>query len=489
MSVTPVQLDDRQEQRAPARTAIAASNSPDRWRLAKVVFCAAVPAIVWIAPFAVAPNARIALTVSSFMVAAWMTEVMDYAASGMIGLTLFWALNTAKPNVIFSGFVNEASWFYLGAMLLGAMTSKSGLPQRIANFVVSKVGVTYSRLLLGLIIVDFLLTFVVPSGAACVVIMASLAMGLMKLFGVEKGSNIGRGMFLVVTYTTSIFNKMIIAGTASIVARGMIQQYGAVDVSWALWFVAFFPCVVGTILVSWWLTLVMFPPEAESLAGRQEELKAHFRNVEPMTARGVKSVALSALAIVLWMTDWFHHIPASVVALGIGLVALMPYVNVLDEDDFRKINLLPFFFVGAALGMSEVLKVTGGLDVLTDTFVAGIAPLLTGKISAVVTLYWSGFLYHFATASEVSMLVTSMPILMDFAKSHELNPAWVGMIWSFASGGKLFAYQSAVLVVGYSYGYFQHKDLLKMGAILTIVEFVLLALSVVLYWPLLGLGF
>jgi anion transporter len=458
-------------------------------RLAKVVFCVAVPAAVWFAPLAVAPNAKTALAISAFMVAAWMTEVMDYAASGMLGLTLFWVLQVAKPAVIFSGFVNDASWFYLGAMLLGAMTSKSGLPQRIANIVVSKVGVTYSRLLLGLIIVDFLLTFVVPSGAACVVIMASLALGLMKLFDVQKGSNIGRGMFLVVTYTTSIFNKMIVAGTASIVARAMIQQYGSVEVSWALWFVAFFPCVVATILVSWWLTLVMFPPEAESLTGRQEDLKAHFGAAPPMTRQAVKSAVLSGLAIALWMTDWLHHIPAPIVALGIGLVALMPFVDVLNEDDFRRINLLPFFFVGAALGMSEVLKVSGGLDVLTDTFVAGIAPLLTGKLSAVITLYWSGFLYHFATASEVSMLVTSMPILMDFAKSHHLNPAWVGMIWSFASGGKLFAYQSAVLVVGYSYGYFQHTDLLKLGGLLTIVEFFLLALSVAFYWPMLGLSY
>ena len=33
------------------------------------------------------------------------------------------------------------------------------------------------------------------------------------------------------------------------------------------------------------------------------------------------------------------------------------------------------------------------------------------------------------------------------------------MIWTFAAGGKLFAYQSGVLIVGYSYGYFEARDL------------------------------
>ena len=52
----------------------------------------------------------------------------------------------------------------------------------------------------------------------------------------------------------------------------------------------------------------------------------------------------------------------------------------------------------------------------------------------------------------------------------------------------LAPYQSAILVLGYSYGYFQHTDLIKIGAILTILEFVVLAVSVAFYWPLLGLG-
>jgi di/tricarboxylate transporter len=187
------------------------------------------------------------------------------------------------------------------------------------------------------------------------------------------------------------------------------------------------------------------------------------------------------------MTDWLHGVSASVVAFAAGLFGLLPFVEVLDEKDFKQINLLPFFFVAAALGMGEVLKVTGGLKIFTDSVMLALSPLLTGKVVALTALYWGGFLYHFATASEVSMLVTSLPVLMNFAKSHSLNPAWIGMIWSFSSGGKLFAYQSAVLVLGYGYGYFRPKDLAKLGLLLTVVDFVVLAFSVAFYWPVLGL--
>jgi hypothetical protein len=67
---------------------------------------------------------------------------------------------------------------------------------------------------------DFLLTFIVPSGIARVVIMASIALGLAEAFKSGAGSNVLRGMFLILSYTANIFDKMIIAGAGSITARG-----------------------------------------------------------------------------------------------------------------------------------------------------------------------------------------------------------------------------------------------------------------------------
>ena len=84
--------------------------------------------------------------------------------------------------------------------------------------------------------------------------------------------------------------------------------------------------------------------------------------------------------------------------------------------------------------------------------------------------------------------ITSIPLVMEFAKSHGMNALQLGMIWTFAAGGKLFAYQSGVLIVGYSYGYFEARDLLRLGWWLTVVEFVILVLLVQIYWPLIGIS-
>ncbi len=457
-----------------------------RARLGAVVLCVALPVAVWLYPFAVPANTKLALAIAAFMIVAWMTEIMDYSASGLIGLLLFWALKVAKPDVVFEGFVDPASWYYFGAVLIGAMATKSGLPQRIAAFVVARVGLTYSSLLLGLIIIDFLLTFIVPSGVARIVIMAPLCIAVINLFGAERGSNIGRGIFLVITYSTAVFDKMIIAGTGAITARGVIERVGGVDVHYSFWLIAFLPCSLLTILAGWQIALRMFPPEIASLAGRRDEVAAKFRSTKAWTPLSTKATILIAIAITLWLTDGYHNISAAMVAFGVGLIALLPFVDVLDADDVRKANLLPFFFVAAALGMSQVLAATGALKLLTDFLLGGMEPLLANRLIAVPVLYWTAFVYHFFTASEISMLATSLPVLMEFSKLNHLDPLWIGMVWSFGAGGKLFAYQSAVLIVGYAYGYFRHTDLIKIGTLLTIVEFLALTFCVTLYWPLLG---
>ena len=455
-------------------------------RLAQLALCVGVPFIIWFSPLDVPMNAKAALAISAFMILAWMTEVMEYASAGLVGLLLFWFFKVAEPAIVFRGFVDPASWYYIGAILIGAMAIKTGLPLRISAFVVKRVGVTYSRLLLGLILIDFLLTFIVPSGVARIVIMAPICIGVINLFGVDRGSNIGRGIFLVVTYSAALFDKMMIAGTGAITARGFIERVGEVEVTYSFWLLAFIPCAILAIFSGWRLTLWLFPPEVESLEARRAEVHEVFRSKTPWTPQSTKATLLIGLALALWLTDEWHHLSAAMIALSIGLLALLPFVDVLDTDDFRKANMLPFFFVGAAFGMGEVLRATGGLEVLTSNILGGMEPYLENRVLAVPLLYWTAFIYHFFTASEISMLATSLPVLMEFSKTNALDPLWVGLVWSFAAGGKLFAYQSAPLIVGYSYGYFRHMDLVKLGFLLTVVEFGGLCFCAFVWWPLFG---
>ena len=451
------------------------------------ILTVAVPVVIWVSPLSFDPTAKHALAVTSFMIIAWITEALPHALAGLIGCYLFWVLKVVKFGTAFSGFATETPWFLFGAGLFGMMATKSGLARRLAYMVMLRVGGSYSRILLGLILSSFLLTFLVPSGIACVVIMAAVALGLMDVFGLGRGSSVGRGIFITLTYTAGTFDKMVIAGPASILGRGLIEKATNTHVYWSLWLLAFLPCAVVTIFAAWRLVVWLYPPEEGALAGGTDFLEDELRKMGPWTPLERKSLLLMLIAIALWMTDLIHHVSPAVIGMGVGLFAALPRLGVLDQEDLKRLNYLTVFFVAAAISMGEVLVETKALHTLTGIMFSWMRPLIVNTYTLAVVPYWTAFVYHIFLGNEISMLGTSLPALMNFATSSGIQPLPLGLIWSFAAGGKIFVYQSGVMIAGYSYGYFDARDLFRVGLCLTIVESLVLLLMVRFYWPLIGI--
>jgi anion transporter len=458
-------------------------------RVIGFILAIAVPVFIWFAPLNFEPASKHALAVAGFMIVTWIAEPIPHALTGLIGCYLFWVLKVVKFEVAFSGFADQTAWFLFGAGLFGMMATKTGLARRLAYLIIQRVGASYSRLLLGIILSSFLLTFLVPSGIACVVIMASVALGLMQVFGLGPGSNVGKGIFITLTYTAGCFDKMVIAGPSTILGRGLIENGANVHVYYGLWLLAFLPCAVVTIFGIWRLVVWLYPPEDAALDRGEEFLRDEVSKLGPWTRMEKRALFLMLLAIALWMTDLIHHISPAMIGLGIGLLACVPGVGILDQEDMKRLNYLPVFFVAAAVSMGTVLVQTGALRTITAIMFDWMRPLIASNVYALALVpYWTAFVYHIFLGNEIGMLATSMPGLMSFAHSSGIHPLPLGLIWAFAAGGKIFVYQSGVLVVGYSYGYFNARDVFRVGLCVTAIESLVLLLIVPFYWPFIGIS-
>jgi di/tricarboxylate transporter len=318
--------------------------------------------------------------------------------------------------------------------------------------------------------------------------MASVALGLMEVFRLGKGSNIGKGIFITLTYTAGCFDKMVIAGPSTILGRGLIENGTNIHVYYSLWLLAFLPCAIVTIFGIWRLVAWLYPPEDAALERGAEFLRTELDSMGPWTTMEKRALFLMLLAIALWMTDLIHHISPAIIGIGIGLLACVPGVGILNQDDMKRLNYLPVFFVATAISMGTVLVQTGALHTMTAIMFDWLRPLVTSSTFALAVVpYWTAFIYHIFLGNEISMLATSMPGLMSFAHANGIHPLPLGLIWAFAAGGKIFVYQSGVLVAGYSYGYFKARDVFRVGLCVTVIESLVLLLIVPFYWPFLGI--
>ena len=423
-----------------------------------------IPILLWLLPLNMENNAKVAFAIASFMIIAWVTEAMQYFLTGLIGCYLFWVFGVVKFETAFGGFASEGPWFTFGALLLGMMVTKSGLGNRLAYLILARIGTTYSRIMLGFVLVSFLLTLVVPSGSACVIIKATVALGLMEALGLGPGSNIGRGVFLILTYTSSLFNKMVIAGSSAILVRGFLEKIAHVEVLWSRWFLAFLPCTVITVFVTWRLGVWLFPPEKELSMEGKTFFREEIRKMGCWSLSEKKAGVLMLVAVGLWSTDFLHHLSPAVIGLGMGLVAALPHVGVLQSKDLKQLNYATIFFVASALSLGDVLVKTRAIEGLTNILFAWMNSSITNHYSLAIVTFWTAFVYHFFLGSEVTMLSTSIPPLIHLAQRRDLDPLAISMIWTFAGASKIFVYQSSVMILGYSYGYFDGRDLLRFGA-------------------------
>jgi di/tricarboxylate transporter len=138
------------------------------------------------------------------------------SSRAMAGLSLNihqWVMSRSTSSVAFSGFANLVPWFTFGALLMGQAASRTGCAKRVGVLVLHQVGAAYGRLLLGLISLIFGFSFIISSANAQVATLAPLVVGIIAALGLAPHSNVAKGLFVTLTYTSTIFSRMFISIT------------------------------------------------------------------------------------------------------------------------------------------------------------------------------------------------------------------------------------------------------------------------------------
>jgi anion transporter len=396
---------------------------------------------------------------------------IEYGLTALCGCFLFWALRVTSFDMAFSGFVQPTTWFIFAALLTGQAVTHTGLAKRLGYLVIRVVGCSYRRLLFGILALALCLALLIPSNNPQIVIMAAVVIGLINVFGAERSSNIATGLFLAMTMGCAFFSQMFLSGNGvTILAYGLIERHTGLPILWSHWALAFLPITLLTLGALWAVLTWLYPPETPTIPGGQQAVRAAAEDMGPWSQDERKTLCWVVLALALWGTDSVHHLPPTLIGISLGLLLAFPKVGVLKAGAIKSVDISLVIFMGGALSLSHVLVETQDLAHLTSGLVNRVTSLLIGSWSGPLALYGSGLVYQLLSAHPFVMIGTGLPVLLDIAMHEGLNPLAVGLVWLFASTPKLFVYQTAFVILAYSYGYFRAASLLKVGAILAVVE-------------------
>jgi di/tricarboxylate transporter len=222
------------------------------------------------------------LGIFAFAVIVWMTESVDYASSSIILMALIAFLlgiapDPAHPDHVLgtqaaltaalAGFTNSAVALIAASLVIAAAMAISGLDKRVAFKVVSVIGTSRSRILIGIIVVMAMLAFFIPTASARVACLTPIALGMISALGIDKRSSIAGMLMMAIAYLSLIWAMGVATGAAqNVYANALMNRTIHVSISWIDWLIVGAPYSAAMSVALYFVLMRMMSPRAEKTA-------------------------------------------------------------------------------------------------------------------------------------------------------------------------------------------------------------------------------
>lgn len=449
-----------------------------------------------------------ALAIMVFSVVVWASTAISYPVSAGVIITLLALLIGFAPNPAtgklfgtaaglgmgLRGFSTTAFCLVAAAMFLAAAMTKTGLDKRIALVILSKLGAKANRVVIGVIMCGFILSFFVPSTTARVACLVPIVLGMIRAFGVSLKSRFAGMLMITVAQVDSVWNVGIkTAAAQNMVAVNFIRSQLGIDISWLDWFIAAAPFAVLMSFALYHVMMFLMPPEIDEIAGGQETIKKLLAEMGKITKDEMKLLIISVCLLILWTTEKkLHPIDTSTTTMIAITLLLLPKIGVMHWNEVvNKINWGTVVLFGVGISLGNALLSTKAATWLANEIVTtfDLANSTTLTVLGIMALFL--IIIHMGFASATGLASAIIPIIiavLQQLKTPGVNIVGMTMILQYVvSFGFILPVNAPQNMIAYGTNTFEVKDFVRSGIPMTIIGFALIMLLGMTYWKWLGL--
>lgn len=372
-----------------------------------------------------------------FSVIVWATTAISYPVSAGVIMTLMALLIGFAPNpetgklfgtaaglgIGLKGFSSTAFCLVAAAMFLAVAMTKTGLDKRIALVILSKLGAKSNRVVIGVILCGFILSFFVPSTTARVACLVPIVMGMIKAFDVPLKSKFAGMLMITVAQVDSVWNVGIkTAAAQNMVAVNFISSQLGVDISWLDWFVAAAPFSLLMSICLYKLMMHLMPPEIDEIKGGKETVARLLKEMGKVSVDEMKLLVISIFLLVFWTTEKkLHPIDTSTTTMVAVTLLLLPKIGVMSWNDVvHKVNWGTVLLFGVGISLGTALLSTKAATWMANEIVVGFG--LENSTTIMVLAIMSLFLIVIHMALPVRQALLQRSYLSSFPSCSILRP-------------------------------------------------------------------
>lgn len=402
-------------------------------------------AVLALQPLPPAESRALALAIAA--IGLWATGVIPEPITAVLFFTMAMLLKAAPASVVFAGFESAALWLIFGGLVMGVAVKTTGLGERIATRLGRAFGGTYWGVITGVTLVGVAMGFLMPSSMGRAILLMPIALSLAARYGFKPGSNGHLGVVLAAAFGCHVPTFSVLpANVPNLVLVGAAETLWHYTPSYGEYLLLHFP-VLGLLKTAMMILLIvkLWPDTPRS---GEEAVKV----LGPVSAAERRLALLLGAALLLWATDFLHHVSPAWISMAGGALLLLPVIGLVDHKAFsEQINYGSLFYVAGIMGLGAVVD-KSGLGARLAEAILTVLPLAPGQP---VT--------NFASLAAISTLVSILttlpgapavltPLAGEMAKASGLPVEAVLMSQVLGFSNPILPYESAPLVVAMQLG-------------------------------------
>lgn len=414
----------------------------------------------------------------------WVSSLLPLAVTSLLAMAVLPLCGVLERKQTFALFGNEAVFFILGAFILGAAMTGTGLSTRLARGMLVRFGTTPERLALTVFLLSAILSFAMSEHAVAAIMFTVVAEIVRSLDLDPKESSYGKLLFMAICWGCVIGGiATFLGGARAPLAVGMLRENTGIEFSFFDWTLAALPLVLPLLAIGYLLLRRFFPTDVASVASGLQYLTC--KRLE--TGRITWPEKITALVMILTIAAWVllgKQLGIATIAI-IAVATLFAFQVVSWQTIEEYVNWGVILMYGGAIALASALEKNGTAQWLAHKGLRQFADspfLLLAAISLIAILLTE-------CISNAAVIAILMPVGLSIAKSMGMDPKVMTLAITLPAGlAYCLPMGTPANAIVFSSGFLKGREMILSGVVIMVISWLLFLVSVLFVWPLIGLG-
>ena len=443
-------------------------------------------------------SAIIVFSLAVWMLIWWVTESISISVTALLPLVVFPFFDVMDMNAVGANYGSSIVFLFFGGFVLALGLEKVNLHKRIALYIISKVGGTPNRIIMGFMISTAFLSMWITNTASTVV-MLPIAISVIRLL-IDKvefnreDNNFALSVMLGIAFSANAGGIATIIGTPpNSVLIGLLENEFNIKITFLKWMLIGLPFSISLLSIIYFvLTRFFFPNKNLSIDASNSIIKSKLDELGALNSREKHVLKIFCFTVFLWI---FRGLINSIfpnfiltdsiisVTAAIALFAIPTNFNsqdfVLKWKDTRNLSWGILLLFGGGLSLAKAMSETGIIlsvtEIITNTNLSIFIIIL---MLICLMLFMTELMSNVALVAVLAPVVAGVAIGLDIPILHLLIPVTIASSCAF-----MLPMATPPNAIVFASGYIRIYDMVRVGILINFLSILLLIIFYKFFIP------